>query len=160
MDDSVDRVIQVKNTGKDTALFKRMRKKLFIAFNKIMDATIDLDNNSTIRDEIPKITTLGLNYIKEKLKRPGIENEKYLAEIEEIYSNIDKNKADARKTNAESRQLEFDQRLKEFITIIKFSKAFCLGQENKESWIFTKEIEAFLEVVNEIEIQNKLIVPK
>jgi hypothetical protein len=144
------RLIKIDLIGKNNDLFTNLKDKLIKKVNKVLDSSIDDNTDLTIKNELQKFTSLGLNFAESKLKKASIENDKILAEIEEKVSLIEKNKAEARKINATARGIEFNQSLKELSFTLRMTKAFMIGDNDKESIIFTKQIDTFLEVMKSL----------
>lgn len=151
------RILKVDLSGKDENLFKKLKGRLVDAVEKFLDSTIEFQTGTTVREETKKLTSLALNFAEEKLKKAGIENHKLLAEIEEKYSLAEKNKAEARKTIAESRRIEFEQSLKELALSLKLSKVLIIGKKGEEAMVLAKQIDAFLDAIEEIQEHKKMI---
>jgi len=125
--------------------------------NKFLDSTIDFEKRTSVRDEAKKLVSLTLNFAEEKLKKPGIENQKMLAEVDEIYSNIEKNKAEVKKIYAEASSIELETALKKLKLALKLSKALMIGKEGNECIIINKQIDAFLEAIEAYTSENNLL---
>lgn len=151
------KLVKITLGGKDENLFERLRSKLIDAIDQFLDTAIDYQSGSTIKDETKKFASLALNFAEEKLRKAGIENHKLIAEIEERYSIAEKNKAEARKVNAEANKIEFDQSIKKLTLSLKLSKAIILGEEGKEAIVLTKQIDLFLGALEEMKENNKLL---
>lgn len=156
MKEGKKRIIRIDLVGKDENFFQNLKNKLIKTVNKVLEASIDVNSNQTVKDELRNLASLGLDFAKSKLAKPGIENDKMLAEIEEKISVIEKNKAETRKLNVEARKLEFDQSLRELTFALKMSKALINLKEGEEALAFTKQIEVFLEAVNGLKEMNGL----
>lgn len=156
MEEEKRKILRIDLVGKDESLFENLRNKLIQTVNKVLDASIDVNSDQTIKDELKTFTSLGLDFAKSKLSKPRIENDKMLAEIEEKISIIKKNKAETRKLNIESRGMEFDQSLKELTFALKMSKVLLNNDVGEEALVFTKQIDVFLEAVNSLKEVNRL----
>ncbi|MBK7391132.1 MAG: hypothetical protein IPI23_19305 [Bacteroidetes bacterium] len=104
MEEQSKNICEIKLHGDDELLWEKLRQKLISVINTFLDNTIDFDKGTSVRDEVKKLASLTLNFAEEKLKKPGIENQKLLAEVDEIYSKIEKNKAEANKINVEAKK--------------------------------------------------------
>ncbi len=155
MEGDTKRILRIDLVGKDENLFQNLRSKLIETVNKVLDASIDVNSNQTVKDELRNLASLGLDFAKSKLAKPGIENDKMLAEIEEKISVIEKNNAETRKLNVEARKLEFDQSLRELTFALRMSKALINLEEGDEAIAFTKQINVFLEAVNSLKEMNR-----
>ena len=144
------RLLRVDLVGKDEKLFANLKGKLIKMVDRVLDSSLDVNSDLTVKDELQKFTSLGLNYAESKLKKANIENDQILTEIQEKLSLIEKNKAEARKINATAKSIEFEQSLKELTFTLKMTKAIILGEGNDEALAFTKQIDLFLEVIKSL----------
>ncbi len=149
-------ILKIDVSGDNQALWEQLRSKLIAAVGNFLDSTIDVETGSTIRQEAQKFTSLALDYGKSKLQKAGIENDKIIAEIEEKYAVIEKTKAEGRKLVAEAKQIEFDTSLRKLKASLKLAKALVIGKQDEESIVFTRQIEGFLEAINEVTNERPL----
>jgi|TARA_R100000501_G_C2620242_1_gene113511 hypothetical protein len=156
MEENKKRILKIDLVGENESLFENLRSKLIKTVNKVLDASIDVNSNQTVKDELRNLASLGLDFAKSKLAKPGIENDKMLAEIEEKISIIEKNNAETRKLHVEARRLEFDQSLRELTFALKMSKAIINVEDGEEAIAFTKQIDIFIEAVNSLKEMNRL----
>ena len=63
--------VQVDVRGKTAALWQSLRPKLIQAMTDILDAVIDDEHGTTVRDEAQQLTTALLDYAKANLVRVG-----------------------------------------------------------------------------------------
>jgi hypothetical protein len=66
-----------------------LMSKLDQALSRVLDAIADPVAQTTVREEAQAIAAEGLRSIKEYLKRPGIQNEKTLAEVQKLLAEAD-----------------------------------------------------------------------
>lgn len=144
------RLLRIDLVGKDQNLFANLKGKLIKMVDKVLDSSLDVSSDLTVKEELQKFTSLGLNFAESKLQKASIENDQIIAEIQEKLSLIQKNKAESRKINATARTIEFDQSLKELTFTLKMTKAIILGEGNDEALAFTKQIDIFLEVIRSL----------
>lgn len=154
-EESKEEIIKIVVSGDDEDLFKKLRKKLLDKMDSFLDTTVDYKKGTTIKEEAKELISLGLDFSKQKLKKAGIENEKLNAEIDEAYSRREKNKAETRNIDADTREKNFNQSIREFRAYLIFTKAILIGKQGEEAVILTKQIEVFLEAVNEIANSQK-----
>ncbi|WP_067151845.1 hypothetical protein [Pseudotamlana agarivorans] len=150
------RLLRIDLVGKDENLFANLKGKLIKMVDKVLDSSLDVNSDLTVKEELQKFTSLGLNFAESKLKKASIENDHIITEIQEKLSIIQKNKAEARKINATARTIEFDQNLKELTFTLKMTNALILGEGNEEALAFTKQIDVFLEVIKSINEMNSI----
>lgn len=141
--------LKVDIAGQSQDLWQEMRFKLIDVINTFLDSTLDHQTNNSISDEAKEFTSALLNHAKEKLPKAGIENEKIIAEIDQLYIIKQKELAQTRKLNAESSEIEFSLALKKLKVSLGMTKALLIGESQKEDIIFVKQIESFIKVLNE-----------
>jgi hypothetical protein len=146
--------LRVDVGGKSPEIWNALRGKLIHAVNKFLDSTIDTIDNKTIRQEAQAFTHALLEHAKEKLAKAGIENQKLLAEIDYIFSQREKEIAEARKINAEAHKIEIENSLRQLKLSLGMAKALLIGEEEGESIIFVKKIDAFLDVIKEFNLDK------
>jgi hypothetical protein len=142
--------VRVDVTGKTAALWQSLRPKLIQAMNDVLDAVIDDEHGTTVRDEAKQLTTALLDYAKANLARPGLENERIEAEIRRLYGQMEIDRAEARKKHAEADTLEFNNKVKRLRLVLGMAKAFMVGDTGEEAVIFTAQITAFLETLEKL----------
>lgn len=156
MEERKAKILRIDLVGDDPNLFENLRRKLIMAINQMLDASIDVNSDNTVKDELRHLSSLGLDFAKSKLAKPGIENDKMLAEIEEKLSLIEKNRAETRRLNIEARTKEFNQSLREITLALKMSKALINVEEGEEAIAVTKQIDVFLEAVKTLKEMDQL----
>jgi hypothetical protein len=84
-----------------------LMSKLNGALGRVLDAIADPKARTTVRDEAHAIAAEGLRSIKEYLKRPGVQNEKTLAEVRKLLGEADALEAETaqKRTENQHRQL-------------------------------------------------------
>lgn len=81
--------------------------KLNMALGHVLDAIINPEIGTTVRDEAKAIAAEGLNTLKQYLKKVGITNERTLAEVRRIMAEAESIEVDAvrKRTETQHRQL-------------------------------------------------------
>ena len=81
--------------------------KINIALGHVLDAIVNPETKSTVRSEAVELANEGLSSLKAYLKRPGVANEKTLAEMEKLIAEADDIKVatSRKKTQNEAEQL-------------------------------------------------------
>src|SRR5207244_13628550 len=90
--------VRVDVRGKTAALWQSLRPKLIQAMNDVLDAVIDDERGTTVRDEVKQLTTALLDYAKANLARPGLENERIEAEVRRLYGQMEIDRGSPQKT--------------------------------------------------------------
>lgn len=93
--------------AQDAPTRQGLATKLNVALGQVLDAIVDQEDNTTVRDEAKAIAAEGLKSIKDYLKQAGISNEKTLAEVQRIMAEAESIKVDAalKRTENQHRQL-------------------------------------------------------
>tara|TARA_R110002051_G_scaffold115424_2_gene188512 strand:+ start:869 stop:1339 length:471 start_codon:yes stop_codon:yes gene_type:complete len=156
MEERKKNLIKIDLVGINEKLFGNLKGKLIKMIDNVLESSIDKETGITIKEEIDKFTSLGINFAESKLKKASFENDKLVSEIKEKYSQIERNKAESRKINAEARTIEFNQRMKELTFTLKMTKTLLIGKKDDEAIAFTKQLESFLEVIESVRETNKL----
>ena len=141
---------RVDVTGKTAELWSSFRSKLIQAMTDVLDAVIDDEHGTTVRDEMQQLTTALLDYAKANLARPGLENERIEAEVHRLYGQMEIDRAEARKKHAEADTLEFNNKVRRLRFVLGAAKAFMVGDTGEEAVIFTAQITAFLETLDNL----------
>ena len=136
------RYIRVDVRGDNEALWRQFRSKLLQGLNDLLDAVVDPESGTTLREETQNLAAAVLNHAKARLARPGVEIEKLEAEIHQLY-------ADARKKHAEAAALEFDTKVRQMRFILGGARALLTGDEGKEAVLFLTQIAAFIKSLDE-----------
>src|SRR5258708_18237060 len=100
--------IKVDVEGNDKSTWAKLKNKLTETLFDLLNTQINSNSGATVRDEIQRITTNVIAFANAKLEKPSIENQKLLAEIEQILANKAKELAETRKINAEAEKIELD----------------------------------------------------
>jgi hypothetical protein len=81
--------------------------KLNLALGHVLDAIVDQEAGTTVRDEAKAIASEGLKALKEYIKTAGINNEKTLAEVRRIMAEAEGIEIDSarKRTENQHRQL-------------------------------------------------------
>lgn len=154
MDNQQKKYLKVDVSGQSEDLWSNMRVKLINTINKFLDTTIDSKNHSTIREEAKEFTSKLLKHAKDKLERAGLENEKIVAEIDSLYSARQREFAQTRKLNAEASEIELSVSIKKLKLSLGLTKAILIGEAKNEDIVFVKQIDSFIQILKDFEIQN------
>lgn len=146
-----DKYIKISVEGKSSKKWIALKEKFFDTIESLLETVIDSNTNSTLGDEINDFKSLLLDYGKNKLAKPGIDNAKTLAEIENLYSQKIKTIAEARKLNAEAEKIDFETKLRKLKLSITIMKALISREPGEESILISKEIDTILFALNRIE---------
>jgi hypothetical protein len=141
--------LKVDIAGKSPELWNSLREKMIKTIHMFLDTTIDTVDNRTIRDEAKEFTHALLKYGKDKLAKAGHENDKILAEVDLLYSQKERELAEARKLNAEAQKIEFDNAINRLKLSLKMTKVMLIGETGEESLIMLKSVNQFIDILDD-----------
>ena len=130
--EKAQKFVKIELEGKDNNLWKNLQSKLIGVINNFLDSVIDHKNESTIREEAKKFTSALLDYGKNKLEKAGLDNEKIVAEVDLLYSQKEKQFAEARKLHAEADLIELQTNVKKLKIALSSMKLLMIGEANNE----------------------------
>ena len=148
METNENSYIEVTVKGNSNELWTRLRQKLFEAVNNLLDTVVDERSGNTLREEAKEFSSLLLKFAKDHLNRPGLENQKIMAEIECLYSAKHKTLAETRKIHAEAGSIELQNRINALKLSLGVSKMLMIGLTDEKSILFLNEIDSLLELIN------------
>jgi hypothetical protein len=143
--------LHIEFEGINNEKWYHLRTKFIRALHKTLDTVIDHENSSTFRDEAKKFTTELLHYGKSKLQRAGLENEEIMAQVDLLYSQKEKELAEARKLNAEAEALEIGNNIRKLKLSIGGMKALMIGETGEEEILFLRQMDQFLELLRDFD---------
>lgn len=140
--------------GENDRLWTVLRQKFIRLIEDMLDKEIDPVRHTTFKEEAERFTSALLDYGRSKLQKPGIDNEKKIAEIQELYSQRQKNIAETRKLHAETDAIELANKIRRLKLMLHTAKAIMTGTENNENLLFLKNMDGFLQALNAIETDD------
>ena len=159
MDDEKEKregIQHIDVTGKNPKLWASFQLKLVETINTMLDTVVDPRRDTTLRQETKEFTSAGLDYLKARLQKAPLKNDKERAEITEIYQRIEHEQDKANKTRAETRVLNAEATAKErgnaiknLQLALKLTKVMLVGEPGEEAVLFGKQIDSYLEVLEE-----------
>jgi len=104
-------LVNVKSAGSRTPnvamLQKELIPKLQTTIDRMLNSVIDTKTGTTVKDEALDILKESIGHLKEQLRNKGLQNEEITARVTKLLAEAENQRAAARKTRAESEQLEF-----------------------------------------------------
>lgn len=135
--------LETKNIDR---FLKGIGPKIQTAMDKLLDTIINPETGATTRDEVKDLLKESINNLKERLKQKGLENEEISARINKLFAEADKERATARKTYAESEQIEFITTVRKLRLVLEAQK-LMLPENDEET---KKRIDTFITMLKEI----------
>jgi hypothetical protein len=159
MNENENSILRIDVTGKDSDRWRKLKSKLFNAIDQLLDSTIDHERNTTVREEVKQFTSAALDYARQRLAKQGLENDRIEAEVFQLYAERERTLAEARKINAEADEQELQTRVKKLRLILSATKIILISEPGEEAILFGKEIDRFLQALNEEFGREKQLFP-
>jgi len=150
MDPSRSDFLRIDVRGKSAKLWKGIRQKLIGAIGRVLDSVIDVQQNTTVREESRRFTSALLEHARERLAKAGLENDKIEGEIYKLYAEREKALAEAHKTKVEGDNIAFELSVKQLRLALGATKAILIGEEGQEALLLGQQIDTFLEILREL----------
>jgi len=104
-------LVSASKTGseipKAAILHRELLPKLQTTIGRILESVIDTEKGTTVKDEALDILKESISHLKEQLRQKGLQNEEITARVSKLLAEAENHRATARKTRAESEQIEF-----------------------------------------------------
>ncbi len=125
---------------------KELIPKLQTTIGRILDTVIDTEKGTTVKDEALDILKDSIMHLKEQLKQKGLQNEEITARITKILAEAENQRAIARKTRAESEQLEFMNTIRKLRLVLEAQLIMVVGKSHESTQRLKELVEFFREI--------------
>lgn len=105
-------------------LGSRLQKTL----ERLLDTVVDQRAQSTVREEAQELIAQSIQHLKDRLGRPGLENEEIAARAAKLLAEAELAKASAAKSQAEASEIELRLLARRLRLVIEAERAFAAGQ--------------------------------
>lgn len=95
---------------------------------RLLDTVVDYRAQTTVREEAQALIAQSIQHLKDRLGRPGLENEEIAARAAKLLAEAELAKANAAKTQAEAGEVEFRLLVRRLRLVIEAERAFAAGQ--------------------------------
>jgi hypothetical protein len=109
------------------------------AVEALLDSVVDQKSQATLREEAQELLSQSIQYLKDRLNRPGLENEEIAARAAKLLAEAEAGKAAASKTQAEANEIELRTLARRIRLVIEAEKAMAAG-----------ELDSFLTVLQDL----------
>lgn len=123
-----------------------IRPKLQQAVSQIMDTVIDAKHGTSVRQEAQDIISESIAHLKSRLQKTGLENEEVVARITKLMAEAEKDRAQSRKTTAETEQLEFLIMVRKLKLVLEAQRLFHSGAADEDE---VKRMDGFIHILRE-----------
>ena len=143
-------LVSAKSAGskapKAVMLHKELIPKLQTTIDRILDSVIDTETGTTVKDEALDILKESINHLKEQLRHKGLQNEEITARVTKLLAEAENQRAAARKTRAESEQLEFMNTIRKLRLVLE-TQLIMIADENTKD---TQRLTGLVEVLRDV----------
>ena len=143
-------LVSAKSAGSKTpkaeTLHKELIPKLQTTIYRILDSVIDTETGTTVKDEALDILKESINHLKEQLRHKGLQNEEITARVTKLLAEAENQRAAARKTRAESEQLEFMNTIRKLRLVLEAQLIMIADENTKDAQRLTGLVEVLRDV--------------
>ncbi len=109
------------------------------ALETLLDSVVDHRSHRTVRQEAQELLAQSIQNLKDRLNRPGLENEEIAARAAKLLADAEVSKAAAAKTHAEAGEIELRTLARRIRLVIEAERAIAAG-----------ELDSFLAVLEDL----------
>lgn len=109
------------------------------ALEALLDSVVDHRSHKTVREEAQQLLAQSIQHLKDRLNRPGLENEEIAARAAKLLADAEASKAVAAKTHAEASEIELRLLARRIRLVIEAERAIAAG-----------ELDSFLTVLEDL----------
>lgn len=102
--------------------------KLQSALEALLDSVVDQRSQTTVRQEAQELLAQSIQHLKDRLSRPGLENEEIAARAAKLLAEAEMSKAAAAKTQTEASEIELRLLARRIRLVIEAERAMAAGQ--------------------------------
>jgi hypothetical protein len=105
----------------------------------LLDSVVDQTRQTTVREEAQEVLARSIQHLKDRLSRPGLENEEIAARAANLIAQAEAHKAVAAKTHAEAQEIELRTLARKLRLVIEAERALA-----------SDDLQAFLAVLEDL----------
>jgi hypothetical protein len=98
------------------------------ALEALLDSVVDHKSQATVREEAQELLAQSIQHLKDRLSRPGLENEEIAARAAKLLAEAEMSKAAAAKTHAEANEIELRLLARRIRLVIEAERAMAAGR--------------------------------
>lgn len=102
--------------------------RLQVALETLLDSVVDHRSHATLRQEAQELLAQSIQHLKDRLSRPGLENEEIAARAAKLLAEAEASKAAAAKTQAEASEIELRLLARRIRLVIEAERAIAAGE--------------------------------
>jgi hypothetical protein len=120
--------------------------KLQTTIGRILESVLDTEKGTTIKDEALDILKESISHLKEKLRQKGLQNEEITARVSNLLAEAENQRATARKTRAESEQIEFLNTIRKLRLVLEAQLIMASEEDPKDK----QKLKELIEVLKDV----------
>jgi len=124
----VETFVGVRRAGGSLATPRGLGSRLQKTLERLLDTVVDHRAQSTVREEAQELIAQSIQHLRDRLGRPGLENEEIAARAAKLLAEAELAKATAAKSLAEAGEVELRLLARRLRLVIEAERAFAAGQ--------------------------------
>lgn len=124
----VETFVAARRVGGLPAAQSGLAPRLQRTLERLLDTVVDQRAHTTVREEAQALIAQSIQHLKDRLGRPGLENEELAARAAKLLAEAELAKASAAKTQAEAGEIELRLLARRLRLVIEAERAFAAGQ--------------------------------
>lgn len=124
----VETFVAARRAGGSLPTSMGLGPRLLRTLERLLDTVVDQRAQSTVREEAQELIAQSIQHLKERLGRPGLENEEIAARAAKLLAEAELAKATAAKSQAEASEIELRLLARRLRLVIEAERAFNAGQ--------------------------------
>lgn len=140
---------------KVAVLHKELLPKLQTTIGRILGSVIDAEKGITIKDEALDILKESISHLKEQLRHKGLQNEEITARVSKLLAEAENQRATARKTRAESEQIEFMNTIRKLRLVLEAQLILASEEDLKDKQKLKELVEVLKDAARKSDLLNR-----
>lgn len=124
----VETFVAARHAGGTLPASSGLGPRLQRTLERLLDTVVDQRAQSTVREEAQELIAQSIQHLKDRLGRPGLENEELAARAAKLLAEAELAKATAAKSQAEANEIELRLLARRLRLVIEAERAFAAGQ--------------------------------
>lgn len=124
----VETFVAARHAGGALPASSGLGPRLQRTLERLLDTVVDHRAQSTVREEAQELIAQSIQHLKDRLGRPGLENEELAARAAKLLAEAELAKASAAKSQAEASEIELRLLARRLRLVIEAERAFAVGQ--------------------------------
>lgn len=127
----VETFVAARRSGDVVAAPSGLGPRLQQTLERLLDTVVDHRAQTTVREEAQELIAQSIQHLKDRLGRPGMENEEIAARAAKLLAEAELAKASAAKSHAEAGEIELRLLARRLRLVIEAERAFSAGYTDR-----------------------------